>query len=124
MEIVEPGTYEFDLGVSFPTSRRDLFERPGSMARDSDWTTYRRATGQLTIKEPVEKGALAEQLVKETFEGLVGEDVTVARLELTPTAGPTVEEQVVLDYLACIRVAGQARGFLCGLPERAVLRGG
>lgn len=107
MEIVEPGTYDFDFGVSFPTAMKDLFELPGSMARDSEWTTHRRATGKLTIKGPVEKGALAERLVKETFEGLAGEDFTVTRLELTPTAGPTVGEQVVLDYLDCIRVAGK-----------------
>jgi hypothetical protein len=107
MEIVEPGTYDFDLGVSFPTPMKDLFELPGSMARDSEWTTYRRATGKITIKEPVEKEALAERLAKETFEDLAGEELKVARLELTPTSAPTVAEQAVLDYMDCLRVAGK-----------------
>jgi hypothetical protein len=103
MEIVEPGTYDFDLGVSFPTPVKELLELPGSVARDSEWTTFRRATGKTTLKNPIEKDALAA----ETFEDLASEDLTVKRLELTPTSGPTVEEQVVLDYLACIRVAGK-----------------
>jgi hypothetical protein len=107
MEIVEPGTYDFDLGVSFPTPMKDLLELPGSTARDSEWTTFRRATSMFTVKEPVEKGALAERLVKETFEGLASEDVTVMRLELTPVSGPTVAEQAVIDYLDCIRVAAK-----------------
>src|SRR4051794_39098483 len=107
MEIVEPGTYGFDLGVSFPTPVKDLSELPGSMSRDSEWTTFRRATGKTTVKEPVEKDALAERLAAVTFKGLASEDVTVAHLELIPTLGPTVAEQVVLDYLDCIRVAGK-----------------
>ncbi|WP_162467249.1 hypothetical protein [Streptomyces cavernae] len=106
MEIVEPGTYDFDLGVSFPTPMKELFELPGSMAKDSEWTTFRRATGKTTLKDPIEKDALAERLSAEAFEDLA-EDVTVERLELTLTSVPTVEEQVVLDYLACIRVAGK-----------------
>ncbi|GGX58936.1 hypothetical protein [Streptomyces chartreusis] len=105
MEIVEPGTYDFDLDVSFPTPMKELLELPGFTARHSEWTTFRRATSKVTVKGPVEKGALAERLVKETFEGLASEDVTVIRLELTPTSGPTVAELAVTDYMDCIRVA-------------------
>ncbi|MEU9413237.1 hypothetical protein AB0E08_47160 [Streptomyces sp. NPDC048281] len=88
METVEPGTYDFDLGVTFPAAMKN---------------TYRGSSGRITIKDLVAKDALAKTLVTDTLTGLAGKDVTVTRLELTPTSGPTVEEQAVCDYLDCIR---------------------
>ncbi|MFG2463359.1 hypothetical protein ACGFWE_40790 [Streptomyces sp. NPDC048523] len=91
MEIVEPGTYAFDLAVTFPAAMK---------------SSYRGSSGKITVKDPVEKEALAKRLT-DRLTGLAGKDLTVTRLELTPTSGPTVEEQAVLDYLNCIRVAAK-----------------
>jgi hypothetical protein len=92
MEIVEPGTYDFDLDVAFPAAMK---------------STYRGSSGRVTVKVPVAKDALAERLAVETLTGLSGKVLTVTRLELTPTAGPTVAEQAVLNYMDCIRVAAK-----------------
>lgn len=80
------------------------FAFPASMAMDFE-TTTRGATGKTTIKDAVDKDALAKQLATDTFKGLVGKDLTLTRLELTPTSGPTPEEQMFFDYLDCFRLA-------------------
>ncbi|MBP5888720.1 MULTISPECIES: hypothetical protein [Streptomyces] len=92
MKIVEPGTYDFDLEVTFPAAMK---------------STYRGSSGRITIKDSVEKDVLAERLAAETLTGLAGKVLTITRLELTPTSGPTVAEQAVIDYLDCIRVAAK-----------------
>ncbi|WP_216586612.1 hypothetical protein [Streptomyces brasiliscabiei] len=91
MKIVEPGTYDFDLAVTFPAAMK---------------TGYRGSSGKLTVKDPVAKDALAKRLT-DRLTDLAGKDITVTRLELTPTSGPTVAEQAVIDYLDCIRVAAE-----------------
>lgn len=91
MKIVEPGTYDFYLAVSFPAAMK---------------TGYRGSSGRLTVKDPVGKGALAKRLT-DRLTDLAGRDFTVTRLELTPSSGPTVAEQAVIDYMDCIRVAAE-----------------
>ncbi|MFI9772445.1 hypothetical protein ACIHJG_37185 [Streptomyces sp. NPDC052415] len=92
MEIVEPGTYDFDFDVTFPAAVK---------------STYRGSSGRITVKDPVEKDVLAERLAAETLTGLAGKVLTITRLELTPTSGPTVAEQAVLDHMDCIRFAAK-----------------
>ncbi|MFR0367592.1 hypothetical protein [Streptomyces sp. MCC20] len=91
MKIVEPGTYDFALDVTFPAAMK---------------TGYRGSSGKLTVKDPVAKDALAKRLT-DRLTDLAGKDLTVTRLELTPTSGPTVAEQAVIDYTDCIRVAAE-----------------
>ncbi|MET7693926.1 hypothetical protein ABZT06_39180 [Streptomyces sp. NPDC005483] len=91
MENVEPGTYDFGLAVTFPAARK---------------STYRGSSGRVTVKHPVAKDALAKRLT-DRLTGLAGKDITVTRLELIPTSGPTVAEQAVIDYMDCIRVAAK-----------------
>ncbi|MEU0896852.1 hypothetical protein [Streptomyces massasporeus] len=105
MEIVEPGTYDFELDVTFPAAMKSTLA--ASVARDFGASTYRGSSGKITVKDPVEKDALAKRLAADTLTGLAGKDLTVTRLELTPTSGPTVEEQAVLDYTDCVRVAAK-----------------
>ncbi|MFE7077225.1 hypothetical protein ACFU96_44785 [Streptomyces sp. NPDC057620] len=106
MEIVESGTYEFRLDVNFPATTPYPFKLAASMARRPESAACRGTTGKLTLKELIEKDALVRRLLAgESFEVLASQDLTVTRVELIPTAGPTVEEEVVLDRMACIRVA-------------------
>lgn len=91
MKIVEPGTYDFDLAVTFPAAMK---------------TGYRGSSGKLTVKDPVVKDVLAKRLT-DRLTDLAGKDLTVTRLELTATSGPTVAEQAVIDYLDCVRVAAK-----------------
>lgn len=91
MKIVEPGTYDFDLDVTFPAAMK---------------TGYRGSSGKLTVKDAVGKDALAKRLV-DRLTDLAGKDLAVTRLELTPVSGPTVAEQAVIDYLDCARIAAK-----------------
>jgi hypothetical protein len=106
MEFVAPGTYRFELAISFPSTMKNPFELPAGMAMDFETTGHREAAGEITLKGPVEKDALAKWLAADTYKDLRDKDLTVTRLELTQTAQPGAsEDQLLIDYMDCFRVA-------------------
>jgi hypothetical protein len=125
MEIVAAGTYNFDLDVRFPRMMKNPFELPAGMTRDFESTTRRGASGEITLKFPVGKDALAKWLATNRFTDLAGRNLTVTRLELIQNGGAGGAQGPGTPRLhGLFPGRHQARELLRGVPERGVLRGG
>jgi len=84
-EIVEPGRYDYDLTVEFPSTYVPEHTPPAFRLADSYETTRRRyASGQFDLSEPVTRMLLRQYFVNQACEDVDPAIVTVTRFELTP----------------------------------------
>ncbi|MFB7244612.1 hypothetical protein ACFCYX_19390 [Streptomyces populi] len=84
-DIVEPGRYDFDLKVEFPSVYIPEHTPPAFRLADSYPTTrFRYASGQFDLTEHVERDAIRDHFVREACKDVDLAIVTVARFELTP----------------------------------------
>ncbi|MFF5609282.1 hypothetical protein ACFY65_23325 [Streptomyces cellulosae] len=84
-EIVEPGRYDYDLKVEFPSVYIPEHTPPAFRANDGYETTrVRYVSGQFDLVEHVGREVLRDHFVRKVCEDLIGVDVKVARFELTP----------------------------------------
>jgi hypothetical protein len=84
-EIVEPGRYDYDLTVEFPSTYIPEHTPPAFRIADSYETTRRRyASGQFDLSEPVARVLLRQYFVNQACEDVDPEIVTVTRFDLTP----------------------------------------
>jgi hypothetical protein len=84
-EIVEPGCYDYDLTVSFPSTYIPEHTAPAFRIAESHETTRKRyASGQFDLFEPVARVLLRQHFVDQVCEDVDPAIVTVTRFDLTP----------------------------------------
>lgn len=84
-EIVEPGRYDYDLTVKFPSTYIPEHTPPAFRIAESYETTRTRyANGQFDLAEPVARDLLCQHFVNQVCEDVSSDLVTVTRFELTP----------------------------------------
>jgi hypothetical protein len=84
-EIVEPGRYDYDLTVEFPSVYIPEHTPPAFRNSDAYPTTRTRsASGQFDLSGPVVHALLRQYFVNQVCEDVDPEIVTVTRFELTP----------------------------------------
>lgn len=87
VEIVEPGRYDYDLTVEFPSTYVPEHTAPAFRIAESYETTRRRyANGQFDLSEPVARTLLRQHFVNQACEDVDPQIVTVTRFELTPVS--------------------------------------
>jgi len=84
-EIVEPGRYDYDLTVEFPSTYIPEHAAPAFRIAEAYETTRRRyANGQFDLSEPVAHELLRQHFVNQACEDVDPAIVTVTRFELFP----------------------------------------
>jgi len=84
-ETVEPGRYDYDLTVSFPSVYIPDHTPPRLRATAGYETTRtRRVWGQFDLKERVEHAVLRDALVRKNCPDLAGQTVAITSFTLTP----------------------------------------
>lgn len=87
VEIVEPGRYDYDLTVEFPSTYIPEHTAPAFRIAEAYETTRRRyANGQFDLSEPVARELLRQHFVNQACEDVDPAIVTVTRFELTSVA--------------------------------------
>jgi hypothetical protein len=83
-EIVEPGRYDYDLKVEFPSTYIPEHTPPAFRNADAYATTrYRYASGQFDLTERAACALLRDHFVRKACEDVDLKLVTVTRFELT-----------------------------------------
>lgn len=85
-EIVEPGRYDYDLKVEFPSVYIPEHTPPALRNTAAQQTTRTRyVSGQFDLTEHVVRSLIRDHFVRQACEDLVGDLVTVSvtRFELT-----------------------------------------
>lgn len=84
-EIVEPGRYDYDLKVEFPSTYIPEHTPPAfRMTEGYETTRSRYASGQFELSEPVARVLLRQYFVNQVCEDVSSDIVTVTRFDLTP----------------------------------------
>lgn len=84
-EIVEPGRYDYDLTVEFPSTYIPEHTPPAfRLAESYETTRVRYASGQFDLTEHIGREVLRDHFVRKVCDDLIGVDVQVAHFELTP----------------------------------------
>lgn len=84
-EIVEPGRYDYELTVKFPSTYIPEHTPPAFRITESYETTRIRSTrGQFELTGPVASAAIREHLVNQICEDVDPAIVTVTRFDLIP----------------------------------------
>lgn len=85
VEIVEPGRYDYDLKVEFPSVYIPEHTLPAFRNAAAYPTTRTRyASGQFDLSAPVARVLLRQHFVNQVCQDVDPATVTVARFELTP----------------------------------------
>lgn len=83
-DIVEPGRYDYDLKVEFPSVYIPEHTPPAFRFADGYETTrVRYVSGQFDLTEHIGREVLRGHFVRKVCEDLMGVEITVARFELT-----------------------------------------
>ena len=83
-EIVEPGRYDYDLTVKFPSTYIPEHTPPAfRIAEAYETTRTRYASGQFDLSEPVARVLLRQHFVNQVCEDVSSDIVTVTRFDLT-----------------------------------------
>lgn len=88
-EIVEPGRYDYELTVEFPSVYILEHTPPEFRNEYAQPTTRRRyVSGQFDLTEHIVRSLIRDHFVRKACEDLIGDlvTVTVTRFELTPVA--------------------------------------
>jgi hypothetical protein len=86
-EIVEPGRYDYDIKVEFPSVYIPEHTHPAFRNADAYATTRTRyVSGQFDLGEHVGRDVLRDVLVQRVCDDLMGQTVQVVSFALTPTA--------------------------------------
>ena len=84
-EIVEPGRYDYDLTVKFPSVYIPEHTPPAFRNEAAYSTTRTRyASGQFELTEHVGREVIRDHFVRQICDDVDPEIVTVTRFELTP----------------------------------------
>jgi hypothetical protein len=84
-EIVEPGRYDYDLTVEFPSTYVPEHTPPAFRIAESYETTRKRyASGQFDLTEHVGRTVIRDHFVRQVCEDVDPAIVTVTRFDLTP----------------------------------------
>jgi hypothetical protein len=84
-EIVEPGRYDYDLKVEFPSTYIPEHTPPAFRNSAAQQTTRTRyASGQFDLTAHVGRDVLRDHLVRQFCEDVSPEIVSVTRFDLTP----------------------------------------
>lgn len=84
-EIVQPGLYDYDLKVEFPSTYVPEHTPPAfRLAESYETIRVRYASGQFNLSEPVARVLLRQHFVNQACEDVDPEIVTVTRFDLTP----------------------------------------
>lgn len=84
-EIVEPGRYDYNLTVSFPSVYIPEHTPPAFRNADAQQTTRTRwVSGQFDLTEHMARDLLRDHFVRQTCEDVSPELVRVTRFNLTP----------------------------------------
>jgi len=84
-EIVEPGRYDYDLTVTFPSIYIPEHTPPVFRNAAAQQTTRTRyASGQFDLTEHVGRAVLRDHLVRQFCEDVSPDLVSVTRFDLTP----------------------------------------
>lgn len=86
-EIVEPGRYDYNLTVKFPSVYIPEHTPPVFRNASAQQTTRTRwVSGQFDLTEHVAREVLRDHFVRQVCEDVDPEIVTVTRFDLTPVA--------------------------------------
>lgn len=84
-EIVEPGRYDYELKVEFPSVHIPEHTPPAFRNAASYETTRSRwASGQFDLTEHVARSLIREHFIRQVCEDVNPEIVSVIRFDLTP----------------------------------------
>lgn len=84
-EIVEPGRYDYDIKVEFPSTYIPEHTPPAFRNAAAYATTRTRCvSGQFDLTEHVGREVLRDVLVKQVCDDLIGQTVQVTGFSLTP----------------------------------------
>lgn len=84
-EIVEPGRYDYDLTVKFPSVYIPEHTPPAFRNADAQPTTRTRyASGQFDLTERLAVDAIRDHFVRQVCEDVDPDIVDVTRFDLTP----------------------------------------
>lgn len=84
-DTVEPGRYDYDLTITFPSVYIPDHTPPRLRATAGYETTRtRRFWGQFDLKERVDRDILRDHLVRKSCDDLAGQTVAITSFTLTP----------------------------------------
>nr|WSX25568.1 hypothetical protein OG690_38440 [Streptomyces tubercidicus] len=86
-QIIEPGSYDYDIQVKFASNYIPEHTPPAFReAAGYQTTRTRNVSGQFDLAEHVGREVLRDVLVRRVCGDLDGQDVEIVRFDLIPTA--------------------------------------
>ncbi|MFC9891549.1 hypothetical protein [Streptomyces pilosus] len=83
-QIIEPGRYDYELKVQFPSVHIPEHTPPAfRLAASYETTRVRYVSGQFDLTEHIGREVLRDHFVRKVCDDLIGVDVQVARFDLT-----------------------------------------